>query len=223
MTGRIPMAALAALTALAATARASPAAPPERHVRGQIVSVDRSALTVKVADGRTVRLDLTNDTRVATVSRADLASIGQNDYIGTTAVPQAGGNALRALEVHIFPASMRGTGEGHRPWDLAAGSSMTNGTVAGVAQASPGQSSMTNGTVARVSKGAGGEMLALTYPKGEEDVVVPAGTPVVRLAPADRSRLVRGAWVFAAGPARPDGTVTAGRVFVGEGGVVPPM
>jgi hypothetical protein len=195
----------------------------ERHVRGQIVTVDRSGLTVKLADGHAVRLELTNDTRVATVSRADLAGVGQNDYVGTTAVPQAGGNALRALEVHIFPDSMRGTGEGHRAWDLTAGSSMTNGTVAGVARASAGQSSMTNGTVARVSKGAGEETLAITYPKGEEDVIVPAGTPVVRLAPADRSRLAPGAWVFAAGPSRPDGTVMAGRVFVGEGGVVPPM
>lgn len=223
MTGRIAMVALAALTGLAATARASPVASPERHVRGRIVTVDRSSLTVKLADGRTVRLELTNDTRVATVSKADLASIGQNDYVGTTAVPQAGGNALRALEVHIFPDSMRGMGEGHRAWDLTTGSTMTNGTVAGVARASAGQSSMTNGTVARVSKGAGGETLALTYPKGEEDVVVPAGTPVVRLAPADRSRLTPGAWVFAAGPSRPDGAVMAGRVFVGEGGVVPPM
>jgi hypothetical protein len=106
----------------------------ERHVRGQIVTVDRSGLTVKLADGRTVRLELTNDTRVATVSRADLASVGQNDYVGTTAVPQAGSNSLRALEVHIFPDSMRGMGEGHRPWDLTTGSTMTNGTVAGVAR-----------------------------------------------------------------------------------------
>lgn len=125
-----------------------------------------------------------DEARMAAVSKADLGAIAQNEFVGTAAVPMADGSP-RALEVHLFPESMRGTGEGHRPWDLGAGSTMTNANVA------------------KVSK--------------------EAGTPVVRLSPADRSVLVPGARAFAAGPAGPDGTVTAGRVFAGVGGAEPPM
>jgi hypothetical protein len=67
----------------------------------------------------------------AVVSSASLSDIKPDSYVGVAAKPVSGGT-LQAIEVHIFPPSMRGTGEGTRNWDLGAGSSMTNGSVAKV-------------------------------------------------------------------------------------------
>jgi hypothetical protein len=213
----------AALVVLAGTAFAEqPPAPAARRIRGAVGEVTGSGFTVKTPDGQAVKVQMGESARIATVSSADLGAIAQNEFVGTAAVPQAGGS-LRALEVHIFPESMRGTGEGHQPWDLEAGSTMTNGTVAGVAGASAPQSTMTNANVAKVAKGAEGVTLVLMHPKGQQTVFVPAGTPVVRLTPADRSALVPGARVFAVGSPGTDGSVTAARVYVGVGGVAPPM
>jgi hypothetical protein len=140
-------------------------------------------------------------------------------------VPQQDGT-LRAVEVHLFPDSMRGTGEGHRPWDLQPGSTMTNATVAKVQArgGKPGkQSTMTNATVAKVSGAGGSKTLQLKYKDGEKTVVVPPGTPVVKMAPADRSRLTPGAHVFAIVTREPDGGLVAQRITVGQGDTVPPM
>jgi hypothetical protein len=140
-------------------------------------------------------------------------------------VPQQDGT-LRALEVHVFPEAMRGTGEGHRPWDLRPGSTATNATVSSVdAPQGGGQppSSMTNATVAEAGEGGGGRRLVLRYPQGEKTVVVPPGTPIVKLVPADRSRIVPGAHLFAVASRQPDGSLVAERVTVGKDGVVPPM
>jgi hypothetical protein len=43
--------------------------------------------------------------------------IKQGSFVGVTAMPRADGSDS-APEVHIFPEAMRGTGEGHYPWDL---------------------------------------------------------------------------------------------------------
>lgn len=211
----------ALLVVLAGTALAEQSpSPAARRVRGVVGEVTGTGFTVKSADGKAIEIRIAGSTRFAVASKADLGAIAQNEFVGTAAVPQAGGS-LRALEVHVFPESMRGTGEGHQPWDLEAGSSMTNGTVAGVAAGSMPQSTMTNANVSKVSKGAGGVTLVLMYPRGQQTVEVPAGTPVVRLTPADRSVLVPGARVFAVGPPGTDGSVIAARVYVG--GVAPPM
>lgn len=213
----------AMLLVLAGAARAEqPPSPAAVRIRGVVGEVAGSGFTVRSADGRTATVRIAASTRFATVARAEPGSIARNEFVGTAAVPQSGGS-LRALEVHVFPESMRGTGEGHHPWDLEAGSSMTNGTVAGVASRSMAPSTMTNANVSSASKGAGGVTLVLMYPGGQQTVVVPEGTPVVRLAPADRSVLVPGARVFAIGPEGAGGSVDATRVFVGVGGVVPPM
>jgi hypothetical protein len=213
----------AMLVVLSGTALAEQPSPPAaRRARGAVGKVTESGFTVESVDRQVVKVQLAESTRFATVSKADLGALAPNEFVGTAAVPQAGGS-LRALEVHIFPESMRGTGEGHQAWDLEDGSSMTNGIVAGVAGGSTPQSTMTNASVARMSRGADGVTLVLTYPKGQETVVVPAGTPVVRLTPADRSVLVPGARVFAVGPPGTDGSFTAARVYVGVGDVAPPM
>jgi hypothetical protein len=212
-----------AAAAAGIAALAGAAAPPqEEHVRGTVASVAGDAVTVKAEDGRTVKLKLGDQTKVAALERADPSAVAKGAWIGATTV-QAKDGTLRALEVHVFPEAMRGSGAGQHPWDRKPGSTMTNATVSGAEASAGAQSTMTNANVSAASGGAGGTKLTLSLPEGEKTVVVAPGTPVVKLQPADRSAIVQGAHVFAAGPRQPDGTVAVGRIFVGKDGVVPPM
>ena len=210
----------ASLFAGAATAQMSSSGKPApEHVRGDIVATDGNTVTVKSRGGETLKLQLADDVRVSVAEKAELADVRDGAFIGTTAVAQPDGT-LRAIEVHLFPESMRGTGEGHRPWDLRPGSTMTNATVTGVGAAGgKSPSTMTNATVAKV---AGGK-LTLKYSDGEKSVVVPPDAKVVKLEPADRSQLKPGVHLFAIASRQADGTFRAERLTIGKDGVVPPM
>jgi hypothetical protein len=81
-----------------------------------------------------------------------LAGIKPNTFIGAGAMPQPEGTQ-KAIAVLLFPEAMRGTGEGHRPFDFLPQSTMTNATVAGAATA------------------ADGPRLRVTYPGGEQTLV----------------------------------------------------
>jgi hypothetical protein len=193
-------------------------ATPE-HVRGQIVSADGNTLTVK-SHGKTTKLTLADDVKVSLAEKGDMSDVKDGAFIGTTAVAGKDGT-LRAIEVHVFPDSMRGTGEGHRPWDLRPGSTMTNATVSKMDESGGGKSAstMTNATVKKVA----GRKLSLTYKDGEKTVEVPANAKVVKLEPGDKSELKKGAHVFAIASKGADGTLQAQRLIVGKDGVVPPM
>src|SRR3989440_5389036 len=209
----------ASLLAGAATAQTSPGKPAPQHVRGDIIAIDGNTVTVKSRGGETVNLQLADDVRVAVAEKGDLADVRDGAFIGTTAVPQPDGT-LRAIEVHVFPEAMRGTGEGHRPWDLRPGSTMTNATVAGADKAGgKSQSTMTNATVAE----AAGRKLTLKYNGGEKTVVVPSDATVVKLEPAERAQMKPGVHLFAIASRQPDGTFRAERLTIGKDGVVPPM
>jgi len=210
----------ASLLAGAGTAQVSSSgkSAPE-HVRGDIVAIDGNTVTVKSRGGETLKLQLADDVRVSVAEKAELADVRDGAFIGTTAVAQPDGT-LRAIEVHLFPESMRGTGEGHRPWDLRPGSTMTNATVTGVGAAGgKSPSTMTNATVAKVA----GRKLTLKYKDGEKAVVLPPDVTVVKLEPADRSQLKPGVHLFAIASRQPDGTFRAERLTIGRNGVVPPM
>jgi len=218
---------VAVTVGLAATmgVAAAPAGAADEHVRGDVVALKGNSLEVKSSGGEVRTLRLGGETFVAVAFRADPGSITQSDFVGAAAVPGDQGT-LRALEVHVFPPSMRGTGEGHRPWDLRAGSTMTNATVSSSA-AAPAMGrpsgSMTNATVASSARVGGGARLLLRYAGGQQTLLVPPGTPVVRLQPGDRSRLTPGAHVFAVASREADGSLFARRVYVGADGVRPPM
>ncbi len=200
---------------------------PPQHVRGDIAAVNGDTLDVRTRAGQVVHVKLADNVGVAKVEEADPSAIADGSFVGITAVPQSGGK-LVAKEVHVFPEAMRGTGEGHRPWDLGAGSSMTNGAVSGMSAGKAGAakrgtgSSMTNATVSGMKKSGGERTLQLTYKGGEQTVVVPSNIPIVKLGPGDRSLLKPGAHVFVIATEE-NGTLTAQRMMVGEGGVVPPM
>jgi hypothetical protein len=185
-------------------AAAAPApAPAPVRVRGVIGKVDAHELLVSTKSGDKVTLKLANDATVTWIEPIKITAIKPGSFIGTAAVTQPDGT-LKALEIQVFPESMRGVGEGHRPWDLGAGSTMTNGTVGDL----------------KVSKG---RMLTLTYKGGEQKVFVPPKAPVITYAPATRAALKKGAHVIITAVQNADGTMTATRIGVGKNGLVPPM
>ncbi len=192
------------IAGLSAVALAQAPANPPVRIRGTVEKIDGQTLTVKARSGETMTVKLADNFVVMGVAKASVADIGSGKFIGTTTVGERGG-ALVALEVHIFPENMRGTGEGHYDWDLRPSSKMTNANVANV-----------------VSMGKD-RVLTVQYKGGEKKVLVPEDAVVVAFTPADRSELKPGAQVFVNSQRQPDGSLTAPRVNVGLKGQVPPM
>ena len=178
--------------------------PTPTRVRGTIEGVDGDMLAVKSRAGEDFRLRMTADMRVVGIVKIALSEIKVGSFIGATTVPGPDG-AQNAVEVHVFPEEMRGTGEGSRPFDLRPNSTMTNATVAQ--------------TVA----GNDGHILLIKYKDGEKKVVVTPETPVVTYVPAEKSELKAGAKVIAAMKQLPDGSFETNRVSVGRDGLTPPM
>lgn len=181
----------------------APAQVPIR-VRGAIAKVSGQTLTIASRDNSTVDIKMADNFAVIGVVKATLSDIKPGVFVGVAALPQPDG-VFRAQEVLIFPESARGTGEGHYPWDLSPGSTMTNATVDVMVER------------------AEGPMLTLKHKGGSVRMVVPGDVPIVTFAPGDRTLLQPGAHVFISAQQRGDGTVTAARALVGRDGLVPPM
>lgn len=192
------------ITAASAVAVAQAPANPPVRIRGTVEKIDGQNLTVKANNGQSMTVKLADNYAVMGIAKASLADIGSGKFIGTTTLGERDG-ALVALEVHIFPENMRGTGEGHYDWDLRPASKMTNANVANV----------TNMGKDRV--------LTVQYKGGEKKVLVPENAVVVSFTPAERSELKPGAAVFVVSQRQPDGSLTAPRVNVGLKGQIPPM
>jgi Domain of unknown function (DUF5666) len=179
--------------------------PQTVRVRGTVEAADGPMITVKSRDGQSYKIKLTDNAVVRGIVKAPLSDIKENSFIGVTGMPQADGTQ-KAVEIHIFPEAMRGTGEGHRPWDLVPSSTMTNATVA------------------QMVKGVSGDEITLKYKDGEKKIVVAPDTVIVTYVPGDRSELKPGAKIFiAAANKKDDGTLEAPAVSVGRDGVAPPM
>ncbi|MBN8944235.1 MAG: hypothetical protein J0H01_32310 [Rhizobiales bacterium] len=187
----------------AAPAASAQAAPPMR-IRGKIVALEGPILTVTSRDGARLEIRLAETATVGALRRMELSAIAPGSFIGTAAEPGPDGQ-LQALEVLVFPEALRGTGEGHYPWDLAPNSSMTNATVEAV-----------------VTKTAGRE-LNLVFQGRSVVVNVPPTVPVVTPIPASRADLVPGAAVFLSATRDGEGKLSAARVTVEKDGVAPPM
>jgi len=216
--------ALAAVFMLAIAPLAHGQAAAQR-IRGDVAAVHGKDLDVKTNAGPVVTVRMADNMRISARGHADLASISPGSFIGTTAVAQPDGT-LKAVEVHVFPESMRGTGEGHRPMETEQpGSTMTNATVTSVApaKAASPRSTMTNATVATVAPAGSARRLTLKYKDGEQTVVVGDDVPVVTVEAGDPSMLVPGAHVVVTAAKQLDGTLTTDRISVGKGGIVPPI
>jgi hypothetical protein len=179
-------------------------APTPSRVRGTIESVDGDLVAVKSRSGEDVKLHMADDIRLVGIIKISLADIKVGSFIGTTTVPGPDGLPT-AVEVHVFPEAMRGTGEGSRPYDLKPNSTMTNATV--------------SESVA----GNDGHTLLVKYKDGEKKLIVTPETPVVTYVPADKSDLKVGAKIIAFIKQRPDGSFDASRISVGRDGLTPPM
>jgi hypothetical protein len=193
---------LIAVVSAVAIAQA-PANPPVR-IRGTVEKLDGQMLTVKASNGQSMTVKMADNFVVMGIAKAGLADVSSGKFIGTTTVGERDG-ALVALEVHIFPENMRGTGEGHYDWDLRPTSKMTNANVASV-------TSMGKDRV-----------LAVQYKGGEKKVLVSENAVIVSFTPTDKSELKAGASIFVVSQRQPDGSLTAARVNVGLNGLVPPM
>ena len=181
---------------------AQPTATP-LGVRGTITAVDADTLKVHTNRGEDLSIHVGKDTPVRGVTLAQVGDIKAGSYIGTAATPQPDGT-LKALEVHVFPPEMAGTGDGHRPWDLGKDSTMTNGSVGSVVAGA-------------------GRTLTVQYKGGEKKVVVPDDVPIVNLVPGDRSLLVPGVKVVLFAKKEADASLTALFISAGKNGVTPPM
>lgn len=202
-------------------AGAALAAIPER-IHGEIVSVSVDSLELKSPTGRRVAIHLPSDVRVSVRVPANLDAIRQGAFLGATAKPGAKG-MLVASEVHIFPESMRGTGEGHRPMSGMPGSTMTNATVSEVSSVPSSRRTKTNATVTSVGEAGSARTMKLTYKGGEQTIVVPRGTPVVIVEPGNRNSLTAGAHVIVYATQSAGGKLAAQRISVGKNGSVPPI
>jgi hypothetical protein len=194
---------------VAATVLASSVAiaqqPQNVRVRGEIVGVDGSMLTVKTRDGAELKIKLADNVNVSGIVKTSMSEIKPGSYIGVSAMPQPDGSQ-RALHVHIFPEAMRGVAEGHSPWDVRPDSTMTNATV--------------DQTVSAVD----GQNIMVKYKTGEKKIIVPPEAPIVTYVPGDKAELKPGAKIFiVAAQKQPDGTLSAARVSVGRDGLTPPM
>jgi hypothetical protein len=174
------------------------------RVRGTVVSRDGSKLVVRAKDGKDVSVSLADKFAALAVVKSSMADIKEGTFIGTATVTQPD-TTLRSVEVVVFPDSLRGTAEGHYPWDLGSSSMMTNATVANAVKAVDGQT------------------VTVTYKGGEKKINIPADVPVVALVPASNDDIAVGAIVFVPTERQSDGSLHSGAVLFGEDGVIPPM
>ncbi|TFY98215.1 hypothetical protein [Ramlibacter humi] len=172
------------------------------RLRGTIESVDANRLVLRDRSGEQVDLALPANLVVTEVVPAKLSDIQPGSFVGAGAMPQPDGTQ-KAIAVLVFPETMRGTGEGHRPFDFLPQSTMTNATVAGIASA------------------ADGSRLKVAYPGGEQTIVVPPEAVIFSVKPGSRDLLVPGTRVSLTAQ-QVDGKPTATRISAGRNGFAPP-
>jgi hypothetical protein len=176
------------------------------RIRGVIESVDGAVYTIKNRDGAVLKFTMaeTNPLYVAIV-KSTMADIKPGMYVGSSGMTEPDGSQ-KAIEVHIFPESMRGTGDGHYDWDLKPNAKMTNANVE------------------QTVGGVDGPVLSVKYKDGEKKIMVTPETVVVTYVTGDKADLQVGTKVFvAAAKKQPDGTLQAPRITYGKDGLTPPM
>jgi hypothetical protein len=185
----VALALLIAAPAVAADAPAPPSPPPS-PVSGTVVSIDATSIVVKGADGKDNSFKLGPKVGVTRSRSGTLADVKAGQFIGCTAVEGPDGK-LRATEIHIFPESMRGTGEGHYPWMNQAKTTMTNGNVEALSGTTDGQT------------------IKVSYKGGETAVLIPPSTTVTVIETAAIADVKVGSMVTVFSTTNADGTKTA--------------
>jgi len=195
--------ALAAATGFAVLCIVGPASAQEIvRIRGTIERIDGPAYVIKSRDGGELKLTLTDNPLYVAISPSTMADIKPGMFVGSAGMMQPDGTQ-KAIEVHIFPESMRGTGEGHYDWDIKP------------------QSKMTNGNVEQAVTGVDGPVLSVKYKDGEKKLVVTPETVVVTYVPGNKDEVKPGTKVFVSAKKQPDGTFQAPRITYGRNGAGP--
>ena len=196
---------LAALgLALICIALPASAADDTVRIRGTIERVEGPVYVVKNRDGAELKLTVTDNPLFVAIAPSTMADIKPGMFVGSAGTMQPDGTQ-KAIEVHIFPESMRGTGEGHYDWDLKP------------------QTKMTNGNVEQTVAGVDGPLLSVKYKDGEKKVVVAPDTVIASVAPGNKDELKPGAQIIImASDKQADGSVLAKNLYVGRG-VTPAM
>jgi hypothetical protein len=189
-----------ALPALAQT----PSVGTTTRVVGTVDKLDGDTLVVDTRSGQPVSVVLTDNAAVFGVEKRSIADIKPGDFLASGGVKGSDGK-IHAVEVRIFPETLRGTGEGQRPWDVKPDGVMTNATV---------------GTVSQSPEGG---IIHVKYKEGESEYTVGPEVPILAYVAGDRSLLKHGAAIFTVAQKKPDGTLTTGRVTAEKNGVKPPM
>jgi len=193
---------LAAL-ALAVMSTTASAQTPAR-VRGTITAIDGNVLLVKSREGADLKIELAPNATFAYMKALKLSDIAPGTPLGTSAVKGPDGKIV-ARELHVFSKDRPIPNEGHRPWDLEPGSTMTNAMVTAMVQSNNGHE------------------LTLKYKDGAQQVIVPDSTPIVMAVDGDRSLLAANQYAFIAVTVGADGKMTATRVQITKDGVKPPQ
>jgi hypothetical protein len=202
--GRLALAFATALIPMALVSASAFADGTPVRVRGSVVSLEGTKLVVHAKDGKDITVTLNDNFAALAVVKSSMADIKEGTFIGTATVTQPD-STLRSMEVVVFPDKMRGTGEGHYPWDLGSNSMMTNATVSNAV------------------KGVEGQTITVTYKGGEKKIDVPANVPVVTIVPATKEEIKPGAIVFVPTMRQADDSLKGGAVLFGKDGVIPPM
>jgi hypothetical protein len=195
---------LAALSlALICIASPASAADDTVRIRGTIERVEGPVYVVKNRDSAELKLTVTDNPLFVAIAPSTMADIKPGMFVGSAGMMQPDGTQ-KAIEVHIFPESMRGTGEGHYDWDLKP------------------QTKMTNGNVEQTVAGVDGPLLSVKYKDGEKKLVVTPETVVVTYVPGNKDDLKPGTRIFvAAAKKQPDGTLQTPRITYGRDGAGP--
>ncbi len=173
------------------------------RIRGTITGFEGNVLSVKSREGKDLKINLADNLGVSAAKAITLDDLKPGDYVGVGAVKRPDGTLVSNV-VQLFPAALRGViREGHTPWDLEPGSTMTNATLKAVVQAT------------------GGREITLEYKDGSQKILVPLGVPMFTTVPGDRSLLVPGAYIFTVAQVAADGKISAARVSVSKDGVKP--
>ena len=193
----------AALAAWLACLAALPAAAQEAHrIAGTFVAITDTHATLQREDDAVVKLTLAAGLNVARLEKATTAELKPGVFVGVGARPQKDGTQ-QAVQIVIFPESMRGVGEGHRAWGVMPEATMTNGAIAETVQSVDGPN------------------FALSYKGGEQKVTTPANASILALRLVTRADLKPGSRGQVVATKQADGSLSVGRITLWADGVTP--
>jgi hypothetical protein len=182
------------------------------RIKATVVAFDGKALTLDDGSGKPMVVGLTPTTRIVRQEKRALADIKTGDYVGATLTVARDGSR-HAQEVHEFPESLRGSGEGLV--GMANNRFMIGGTVSAIA---PGSLTLDyRGSEGEDGPACSGRAAKAGGCRGSSAIAVAAGVPVIALLDGDKSLLVPGAILAVSILAGPDGKpVTPGVTVEGN-------